>query len=1640
MCYSQGSLNFKQIHFAQHYKLIAPLGQGGMGKVFEAEDLRFPGRRIALKQLNESDPIWVATFRQEFSLLAASQHPNILDVYEFGRDEETGISFYTAELIRGESLAHRRLSWSERELIEVLLHIGRALRFLGSRSIIHGDIKPGNILWDARNEEYRLVDFGLARTRTGRDVHGQSGTPLYMAPEIWEGNRADSRSDLFSLGVTIERLASHTDPPTALRSSLRTVITRMTEKNPDARFRDADALLENLCRTVDPSLAKETEATLNAYSVSPRLSGRQEVLTEIAQELREGRSPVVVTGAPGMGKSRLLVEICRRFQLEGISTTLIHCQLHQAFADQIGHAISEQEHLLVLDDVEFLPEKDQELLLEVVRRIGREKKEKFSILFSTEQIEHAQEFPGLKHHLLKPFSSEEVHDYMESLGVEVHPEVLRVLVRLSGGVPLLLESMVRDGLPNVEMFSKVEAAEELNKLHPPKDYERIWSERIFTLSSDERRLLEFLAIADAPLPINYGVDDSRQSARLMSLHLARGAILGNRSACVIESPAVAELALKNLSSADLRNRHREVADLFEGVLSSEAGRPLELITQVAVHRSLSGDLTQASPFLAEALGQFLKSHANDEGILMLRRIPIEGHWSGSARSTAAELWARVGEYDRAFEQLIQLQKEKGESKAIILRRMADLQLKRRKFKEALEQVTEAENEISALEENQRKEERVHLLLVRQTIALLQGGYPLVEATGREIEKKAPEGMVRERASSLCMRGHAAQMEGRLQEAGKKFRAALQLGEESKNLSAQSMAWGNLGKLAQHESRFADAEKDFRKAMEFAEKARDYLALATLQMNVSALCQKIGKYREACDSIERSVEIYRRLGNHEEFALALYTRASLRFSLFGSDTAVTDDVQNALELAEAAGNEDAAAYAHLLLARVSKNSASRSHWDTARRSFRKRMDSSGLREAALVALEEHFAPETKELEIDEMDLEQRLRFAAWKFVEGKGSQEGELLSPVLRKMADKNPNPELLAQFLSLQVQFKKGQPRDPMAASQAILIFEGLSASLGEEDQEAYLSVRRVDDLKKLVTEDDELPGSPSVIHAEVDEKATIQDYRKNSLSEEDLITTRAGRELPANSLGRLLGMIKLLNDEIEFQKTVDLLLDFAVAETKAERGFFVTEEGDDFRVVSARNMKQLWIREPNSRFSRTAVKKALRSGATITEGDVAESKSWKNSPSLVNQEVRSFLAVPLRSQEKIMGVIYLDRRKSPKAFSSTEVLIVEALAEQGSTALRKNELMSELKIQAERIAQFNGKLEDELESKETQIQQTETLLQKTGSEDSIFHRHAQIIAKSDRMRNILRTVETIAASRSYCYISGESGTGKELIAQALHERSPQARGPWVPVQCGSIPEDLFDALFFGHEKGAFTGADKARVGFFVAANGGTLFLDEIDQLKPDQQAKLLRALQESKVLPVGKTAEVSFSIRVVTASNRDLEKLRAAGDFREDLFYRLHVIRIDLPPLRERIEDIPLLIHHFLKMSALTQKYPLTVADNALEALMRYRWPGNIRELKNEMDRIVALLPLSSGGKRRIKLEDLSPVIRGGSMGEAISDDEPFHEAIDRFTAQRILLVLKKTKGNRTKAAQLVGMHRNGFNRMLQRLKIKVLPRSAYD
>ncbi len=487
---------------------------------------------------------------------------------------------------------------------------------------------------------------------------------------------------------------------------------------------------------------------------------------------------------------------------------------------------------------------------------------------------------------------------------------------------------------------------------------------------------------------------------------------------------------------------------------------------------------------------------------------------------------------------------------------------------------------------------------------------------------------------------------------------------------------------------------------------------------------------------------------------------------------------------------------------------------------------------------------------------------------------------------------------------------------------------------------------------------------------------------------------------------VRDLNVLLDFSRTLNSVRGLAAVQEKAleavlaavpadQAAILLTQKGTDgFSSITGRDRRRAANQPIHA--SQTILKRVMEENLAILSSDVQSDDAYREAESLLERRVHSVLAVPLEVQDKVLGVMYLEASSPGTRFDSNVLQLVTTLGNITALAI---ENASHL----DRLDGENRRLNEELNI------------------------HHSMVGESKAMREVFEFVSRVAGRDSTVLIFGESGTGKELVARAIHMNSARADKPFVAINCAAITETLLESELFGHERGAFTGAVSQKKGKLEVAEGGTVFLDEIGELAVPMQAKLLRVLQEREFERVGGTRPIKLDVRLIAATNRDLQEASRTGTFRQDLYYRLNVVSLRTPALRERREDIPLLAAFFAAQCGEKVKRRVAgISPEARACLQRYDWPGNVRELENAIERAVVL-----GSTELILAEDLPDSI----LEETSAAGEPVNALADGVREAKKVLIeraIEQANGNYTEAARILGVHANHLFRLIRTLNLK--------
>jgi transcriptional regulator with GAF, ATPase, and Fis domain len=542
---------------------------------------------------------------------------------------------------------------------------------------------------------------------------------------------------------------------------------------------------------------------------------------------------------------------------------------------------------------------------------------------------------------------------------------------------------------------------------------------------------------------------------------------------------------------------------------------------------------------------------------------------------------------------------------------------------------------------------------------------------------------------------------------------------------------------------------------------------------------------------------------------------------------------------------------------------------------------------------------------------------------------------------------------------------DPLVTDGYAIHFDGQTYTVFAPKKTEFVVNGKKRSKHKLSHDERLVIGSCDLRFVMVDEAPPSEDEAAETVADVDAYT-------------KLYEFSERLIHQRDLGELLDALMDAVIEITNADKGFLILLEGETLDVKVARNLNREHIADAVTQLSDSIIAKVVRSRKPVIVSDALRDDEFSSSKSVMQLKVNSVICVPLLDRGRLLGIIYVGNDSIRDLFQQDTMRVLTVFASQASLIVANALLMNELRHDNKRL---NERLEQ--------------------------YRFGEIVGTSPPMQQVFRKVEKIAVTDISVMITGETGTGKELIAREIHNRSPRAGKPFITINCGAIPENLLESELFGHVKGAFTGAVANKLGKFQAADGGTLFLDEIGEMPIELQVKLLRAIQERVVFRVGDTRAETVDIRILAATNRELEKEIAHGRFREDLYYRLNVVNVELPPLRVRGEDVLVIARYLL--SRYSREYDSKVkglSPNAAVAIRKHNWPGNIRELENRIKKAIVLCESTVIGP-----DDF------GLTADVLPQILTLAEAKEKFQRDYINEVLVLNNGNRTKTARDLGV-----------------------
>jgi transcriptional regulator with GAF, ATPase, and Fis domain len=829
-------------------------------------------------------------------------------------------------------------------------------------------------------------------------------------------------------------------------------------------------------------------------------------------------------------------------------------------------------------------------------------------------------------------------------------------------------------------------------------------------------------------------------------------------------------------------------------------------------------------------------------------------------------------------------------------------------------------------------------------------------------------------------------------ARKALELALQAAESLEDKARAQAALAHWSQLADEPRQAFDW---FGKAAEHAERAGALLEEATYLIGVASTGANLGRLSDAIAASDRANLLFEYLGRRDAAARAALAKANALLAT-GALAEAHGAALQALHCSKSSGDRRCEAFAHLALCDSTKSTQAHDHLERAELLLGRSQPEDALFVAA------------RRLSLGELDdLEPWDRRASRDVGAEARTEWWGTRARVALANSDLESSAAILTELVSLTHSDAPVSARGPAFSYGA-----QLAARLGDGDSARRLAEAGYAAFKQL--------------HAGLDAN------RRAALAQLEWVTQltpgQSGSVAPGQ-LGDIETLIHSLAERQNLRALLDRILDALIRWTSVERGLLLLRApGGGLKPRAARNLARKDLVDDQLKLSTSLAEQALATRECVIAVDAAGELPSAHA-SVHALKLRSVLAVPLIARGEVLGVAYLDDRMRAGAFGKRELAWVRLVSTLAAVAVAdaRDQLLLRRAVRKARYAE--ARVTQVLAKREAALMVANQALARARARQTRFDYDA-IVGQSAPIQELLRLVDRVVPADVPVLVLGPSGSGKELIARAIHRNGPRSEAAFVSENCSAIPETLLESTLFGHVKGAFTGASRHHAGLFEVAHGGTLFLDEIADTSLAMQAKLLRCLENGEIRRVGSEQVIHVDVRVIAATHKDLERMVRERQFREDLYYRLNVIRLHVPALSERRDDIPLLVRHFLlKYGA---KRQVTLGDGVLEELCSQAWPGNVRQLENEVRRALVL------ADDEIRLEHLSSAI--GSPSSAPVPTLNLRQRLDALEAQLVKKALIETHGNQTKASQLLGVSRFGLQKMIRRLGVEFDPPTSAD
>ncbi len=1716
------------------YSIVDDLGRGGMGQVYKVTD-NTDGSVKALKILKSGLVSQIDAFKEEFKLLTQLRYPYLVRVYDFGINE-AGLPYFTMDYLLGGDIQSKASSVSLKEYYIMAIKALSALDYIHSRNIIHGDLKPSNIMFDELGN-LKLVDFGLAIHLQSDKSPKSSGTLEFASPEALQAHGISARSDLYSLGLvlyellfnqpfyrgtTSEMLSSKLSeqfelpsfPEEKGGSELRQALANLMQNDPDKRYQSAGEAAK-VFSGFYYSEGSSSAAVLSGdhqksrdYFERAAFAGRSEEYKKLQlqyERLKKGRSSVVfIAGESGVGKSRLAEQFKYDIQMAGDDFIFSLCLLDdnrplspiidllkQIFVNydsdmakfcSLGDEIkklfprkfpevpgeqdinrgrqrlfdnlykyfrminAKKQLVMLIEDIQYADSLTLDFLDYITKllKIDNLDSDKGILILITSQIvpesKDWQFIESSEQIVLEPANQELWDNYIQSLFGDFIPptDFSGKLFEETGGNFFFAEELLKnlaDGgaLIRTEGYWRLKP-DMLAELPIPQSVQEAIERRLSRLRIQHQLIVEQAAVIGTvlyPDDLLALAGYSDEALKLLDELVALRVFRRFKGFFSFLHNQVKEVVYNNLDKNKAILLHKKTARYFEAkgaepdYLAMQylaAGEKTSAVTYFMQAGKNAGDVfgwEQSSNFYARALDiiQSWEQAPESAGFkALLGQSRALMYIDPKKAETSLEMALNeVDKTDNPNRSLVTVLIKQGENS----QHLGDNEKALHHYDKAM-----------AIENEERANDQWPDLLGQ---ALLGKGWTLSKLGNFDDASKQyyraldyfvedPEKMCRVLGNLGIVYLRKNDLDGGLDY----FNRSLKVCQEYDYKWPAMQLYGNIGNVYNARSEYNQALEYYAKSLEIALAISDRRIEAINLLNIGNAYNHLGKPTEALTNFEKALKIQKAIGDRGSEAIT-YNNLSETYLILGMFRKAYNFAKNGLDMATTIkepriqlANRRALADIYLAIGDLAK--ASTEIERAINQAGELKDESQRLWAVAILAEilvnQRRFEDAEKLIdtaladEIDDSGLRGRLLMVRAEMMiytgdseTGRGTLE-ELASfdqPLSQKSVYHYLNSLWLYTFSEARADLLEAESEVELAMKlsdkygpsgdkpRALLLLEKIKTRLGER-HENYTEKA----INLAIGFCAGLPESSQKMYL-----AKFKSYNKNDIEENNMekSTKEKGFEI-------LFEVAKSINSILELDPLLNRVMDLMLENMKAERGFIMLKDAEgNLEPTVARNIDKETILEESS-ISHSTINDVFSSSKPLlfnhTPGENQDRES------VIDFQITSIICAPLTVNEQAIGIVYIDSRATNHVFNGEDLEFLESFCNLAAIAIE------------------NAYVADSLTDRNV-------YLQKQVEKSSSFQ---NIIGRSSPMQKVFRMAESVANTDATVVITGESGTGKEILAKAIHFASQRKKAKFIPVDCGALPESLLESELFGHKKGSFTGAISDRIGLFDEANGGTIFLDEITNTSQNFQVKLLRVIQEGEFRRVGDVKSRRVNVRIIAATNKKLENEVKEGNFREDLYYRINVVNLLLPALRDRKEDIPILANYFLEV--ICEKMNIarkSISNKAIDYLVNFRWPGNVRQLENAIERMVIF---SEGAQ--VEVADLPQEIK--SMFDGMSTDNKTQVSVPKTKVElkaakaqldRMFLVgvMEMAEGNVMKAARISGMDRTQLHHMFNKYSI---------